>query len=98
RLGGAVVDVTLGEKQCFRGLAERRAQRSRLHEAGFRAVVSWCGRGHVLLHGRMRYRPKTKTRPGGKSSAGHTCPRPFSNLFYVACKPAGSNDHGITAV
>ena len=38
-----------------------------------------------------------KTKPGQEENprAGHTRPRPFSNLFYVACKPAGSNDHGI---
>ncbi len=47
RLGGAVVDVTLGEEQRFRGFAERRAQRSRLNQAGFRAVDFWCRRGHV---------------------------------------------------
>src|SRR5436309_237036 len=33
-----------------------------------------------------------------KILAGHTCPRPFSYLFYVASKPAGSNDHGIDVV
>src|SRR3954447_18613153 len=33
-----------------------------------------------------------------KILAGHTCPRPFSYLFYVASKPAGSNDHEIDVV
>src|SRR3954468_8490859 len=33
-----------------------------------------------------------------KFLAGHTCPRPFSYLFYVASKPAGSNDHEIDVV
>src|SRR6476660_6144127 len=33
-----------------------------------------------------------------KILAGHTCPRPFSYLFYVASKPAGSNDHEIHVV
>src|SRR5688572_12485759 len=38
-------------------------------------------------------------KPAGKKSlAGHTCPRPFSKLFYVACKPAGSNDHVINLI
>src|SRR5271170_3165080 len=42
---------------------------------------------------------KANKKPGQEENprAGHTCPRPFSNLFYVACKPAGSNDHGIAA-
>src|SRR5213595_3605232 len=39
----------------------------------------------------------TKNRPE-KILAGHTCPRPFSYLFYVASKPAGSNDHEIHVV
>src|SRR5437763_8473251 len=39
----------------------------------------------------------TKNRPE-KILAGHTCPRPFSYLFYVASKPAGSNDHEIDVV
>src|SRR5260221_13157044 len=39
----------------------------------------------------------TKNRPE-RILAGHTCPRPFSYLFYVASKPAGSNDHGIDGV
>jgi dCTP deaminase len=38
-----------------------------------------------------------KQKPGREEipQAGLTRPRPFSKLFYVACKPAGSNDHGI---
>src|SRR5712671_4097704 len=39
----------------------------------------------------------TKNRPE-KILAGHMCPRPFSYLFYVASKPAGSNDHEIDVV
>ena len=49
RLRGGVVDVALGEKQRFRGLAERRAQRARLNQTGFRAVGFLRGRGHVAL-------------------------------------------------
>src|ERR1700758_256532 len=39
-----------------------------------------------------------KTKPGREEilKAGLTHPRPFSYLFYVASKPAGSNDHGIS--
>src|SRR3954462_15963390 len=33
-----------------------------------------------------------------KILAGHTCPRPFSYLFYVASKPADSHDHEIDVV
>jgi hypothetical protein len=38
-----------------------------------------------------------KQNPAGRKilKAGLTHPRPFSYLFYVASKPAGSNDHGI---
>src|ERR1700686_5645492 len=41
---------------------------------------------------------QTKTKPGREENpqAGLTHPRPFSYLFYVASKPAGSNDHGIS--
>ena len=74
-LGGAVVDVALGEKQRFRGLAERRAQRAGLDETGFRAVAFLRGRGHVALLGRCATLAKTKTRPGGKSSGrAHASP------------------------
>ena len=34
------VDVALGEEQRFRGLAELRAQRAGVHQAGFRAVLA----------------------------------------------------------
>jgi hypothetical protein len=41
---------------------------------------------------------QTKTKPGREENpqAGLTHPRPFSYLFYVASKPTGSNDHGIS--
>src|SRR6187401_3097807 len=37
-------------------------------------------------------------KPGRNNRAGFTCPRPFSSMFYVASKPAGSNDHEIDVV
>src|SRR4051812_38673743 len=37
-------------------------------------------------------------KPGRNNRAGLTHPRPFSSLFYVASKPAGSNDHEIHVV
>ena len=44
-------------------------------------------------------RPSANKKPAEeKILAGHTCPRPFSYLFYVASKPAGSNDHEIDVV
>src|ERR1700685_1281069 len=41
-----------------------------------------------------------KQKPGREENprAGLTHPRPFSYLFYVASKPTGSNDHGITGL
>jgi dCTP deaminase len=43
-------------------------------------------------------RAPAKQKPGREEipKAGLTHPRPFSYLFYVASKPAGSNDHGIS--
>ena len=32
--------------------------------------------------------------PGRKIRAGHTCPRPFSELFYVAASRPAQIDHG----
>src|SRR3954452_13923130 len=44
-------------------------------------------------------RPWANKKPAEeKILAGHTCHRPFSYLFYVASKPAGSNDHEIDVV
>ena len=84
-LGGAVVDITLGEKQRFRCFAERRAQCAGLDEAGFRAVDFLCGRRHVALRLGQNKNPAGRKNP----RAGLTRPRPFSNLFYVAAsRPA----------
>ena len=61
-LGGAVVDVALGEKQRFRSLAELRAQCAGMHQTGFGAVTIRRGRGHMtLLLGQTRL---AKQKPG----------------------------------
>ena len=49
RTQGAVIDVTLGEEECLRGLAELRAQGAGMHKLSLGAVVSLRGRGHQGL-------------------------------------------------
>ena len=82
-LGGGLVDVALGEEQRLRGLAELRAQRAGVDEAGLETVGLGSGRGHEGL-----LVPNKK--PGRKYlRRGHTRPRPFSDLFNVAAsRPA----------
>jgi hypothetical protein len=50
----------------------------------------------VASIGQKRWPNKTKPGREENPQAGLTHPRPFSYLFYVASKPAGSNDHGIS--
>ena len=83
-LRGTVVDVALGEKQCFRGLAELRAQRAGMDEAGFRG-----GSDRVRTRTSALLWPKKKPGREEYPRAGHKRPRPFSDLFYVAAsRPA----------
>ena len=90
-LGGVVVDVALGQKQRFGSLAEWRAQRAGMNKTGFGTITIMRRRGHLALLIGQKQNPAGRNNP----QAGLTRPRPFSKLFYVACKPAGSNDHGI---
>ena len=91
-LGGAVVDIALGEKERLGGFAELRAQRAGMDEAGLGTIANWRGRGHGALLGRVK---QNKTRPGGNPRAGLTRPRPFSNLFYVAASRPAQMTTGI---
>ena len=95
---GARIDVALREEQRLRGLAELRAQRSAMHQAGFGAI-GLLVRRHASLLGRFglahglsesHFDALANKKPAGeKFSAGHTRPRPFSDLFYVAAsRPA----------
>ena len=54
-----------------------------MHELGFGAVASWLADADIV--GLLAANKK----PGRKSSAGSTRPRPFSDLFNVAAsRPA----------
>ena len=69
RLGGAVVNIALGEKQRLGGFAEGRTQRAGMDQSSFRAIS--------LLRRMQTCGPpgQTKTRPGGISSGrAHTSP------------------------
>ena len=46
---GARIDIALREEQRLGGLAELRAQRAGMHQAGFRAVGLLVRRGHACL-------------------------------------------------
>ncbi len=65
--GGGLVDVALGEEQRLRGLAELRAQRAGMDEAGFEAVRLGCGRGHQGLLCPTK-NPAGETPPGAHAS------------------------------
>src|SRR5215470_2107652 len=68
---GGFVDVALGEKQPFRRLAELRAQRAGMHQAGFGAIA---GGGLKLRHvtSKVTTEMATKNRPGKTPRAGIT--------------------------
>ena len=77
------VDIALGQKQRFRGLAELRAQCAGVHQTGFRAVLHSRRRGH-------RGPPwPTKNRPGKNPWPGTRVPGLLANYFtWLASRPA----------
>src|SRR6185369_1234840 len=72
----AVVDVALGEEQRLRRLAELRAQRAAMDEAGFGTIVLGRTSLRHVTSVVTTIEMVTKNRPG-KISTGrdHTCPR-----------------------
>ena len=88
----ARVEVALRQEQGFRHLAELRAQRAGVHQAGLGAVILLRRRHAGLLPACTGegLAQATKNRPEKNlGRAALTRPRPFSELFYVAAsRPA----------
>ncbi len=93
---GARIDIALGEEQRLRRLAELRAQRAGMNQLGFGAVGLLGRRGHVALLAATFVANKKPA--GEKFSAGHTRPRPFSDLFYVAASRPAQMTTGLTCL